>query len=132
MTTTNGACAVLAAARRTFFENMYAALIACVADAVGPNFPRTDIENDMGTIFRSRHFNMYERMNAPHRPVNTLSVTELHALKVDTAHRALHAKLLSRLNERPVNISMQVPLSAPLLSTSIMMMMISPGRRHLV
>ena len=75
----------------------------------------------MGKLFRGRYFNLYDRMNAIPRSVDTLSLKELYAIKHETTNRALNTKLLSSLNARvqALNISGSSVNNSPLIYESI-------------
>lgn len=106
---------------RIFFESLYETLIALLDDAFSKLNKRADIEREMGLLFRSRHFNLYKRKNQPPRSVDTLSVKELYTIKHETTNRALNAKLLSSLYEKPVNLGVQVAsvTNSPLITNFI-------------
>jgi hypothetical protein len=92
---------------RLFFEGLYISLINICDDAFRDLDCRSAIEVALGDIFRGRRFNLYRRINAPPRPVDTLSVKELYAIKHETSNRALNAKLLSALRAKPPAINIQ-------------------------
>jgi hypothetical protein len=52
---------------RKFFEALYDALIAILDDAFDRLKKRPDIEREVGSLFRSKHFNLYKRRNQPPR-----------------------------------------------------------------
>lgn len=68
----------------------------------------TEIEEELGLLFRSRHFNLAKRQNKPLRSVDTLSVKELYSLKHETSNRALNAKMLTSLYEKPETLGVTV------------------------
>ncbi|GFH17152.1 uncharacterized protein HaLaN_13718, partial [Haematococcus lacustris] len=100
---------------------MYDALIAILDDAFDRLKRRADIERDMGLLFRSKHFNLYKRKNQPLRSVDTLSVKELYALKHETSNRALNARTLASLFEKPPSLGVTVAAvtNSPLISQYI-------------
>ncbi|MEW5311231.1 MAG: hypothetical protein WDW38_002963 [Sanguina aurantia] len=66
-----------------------------------------EVEAEIGALFRTRHFNINQRKNQPARSVDTLSVKELYSLKHETTNRALNAKMLSSLYEKPPTLGVQ-------------------------
>ena len=46
-----------------FFETMYETLITILDEAFLKLAKRADIQEELGGLFRSRHFNMYRRQN---------------------------------------------------------------------
>jgi hypothetical protein len=46
---------------------LYDALIAILDDAFDRLKKRPDIEREVGSLFRSKHFNLYKRRNQPPR-----------------------------------------------------------------
>uniref|UniRef100_A0A7R9YXI8 Uncharacterized protein n=1 Tax=Chlamydomonas euryale TaxID=1486919 RepID=A0A7R9YXI8_9CHLO len=116
---------------RYFFETLYSTLITLADEAFSKLQRRPDIEREVGSLFRSRHFNMYERQNKPARSVDSLTVKELYSVKHETENRALNAKLLSSLFEKPATLGMQVAsvtnsplvtqyITSPIVSRSMM------------
>ena len=101
-------CSLRADAFRLFFEHLYNTLIDILDEAFSKLQKRKQIEEEMGTLFRTQHFNVYERRNQPPRSVDTLSVKELYSIKNETLNRALNAKLLSSLYEKPPSLEVQV------------------------
>lgn len=95
---------------RLFFEHLYNTLIDVLHEAFIKLQKRREIEEEIGLLFRSRHFNLYARTNSPARSVDTLSVKELYSIKNETLNRALNAKLLSSLYEKPKALEVQVLL----------------------
>jgi hypothetical protein len=93
---------------KLFFEAMYETLIQIVDEAFSKQNRRPDIEREVGQLFRSKHFNVYDRKNLPARSVDSLTVKELYSIKHETENRALNSKLLSSLYEKPVNLGMMV------------------------
>lgn len=102
---------------RLFFEGLYIVIINICDDALGALDIRHDIEIQVGRLFRGRYFNLYDRMNATPRSIDTLSLKELYAIKHETANRALNSKLLSSLNVRAkaLNISGSSVNNSPLI-----------------
>jgi hypothetical protein len=102
---------------RLFFEALYITIINICDDALSALHIRRDIEILMGRIFRGRYFNLYDRVNAVPRSIDTLSLKELYAIKQETENRALNSKLLSSLNARPksLNISASAVNHSPLI-----------------
>ncbi|GMH45089.1 hypothetical protein BSKO_13046 [Bryopsis sp. KO-2023] len=92
---------------RLFFEHLYNTLIDILDEAFAKLQKRKQIEEEIGTLFRTQHFNVYERRNQPPRSVDTLSVKELYSIKNETLNRALNAKLLSSLYEKPPSLEVQ-------------------------
>ncbi|GIL44955.1 hypothetical protein Vafri_2395 [Volvox africanus] len=86
---------------------------------------RSEIESEIGALFRSRHFNSNQRKYEAPRSVDTLGVKELYSLKHETTNRALNAKMLSSLYAKPPSLSVQVasvtnsPLIAQYISSPI-------------
>ena len=91
---------------RLFFEGVYIMTINLCDDAFAALARRATIETHLGHLFRGRHFNLYARLNRAPRSVDTLALKELYAIKHETSNRALNAKLLASLNERPKNLNM--------------------------
>lgn len=102
---------------RLFFEGLYIVIINICDDALAGLEIRHDIEIQLGKLFRGRYFNLYDRMNAMPRSVDTLSLKELYAIKHETVNRALNGKLLSSLNARlqALNISGSAVNNSPLI-----------------
>lgn len=93
---------------KLFFEAMYETLIQIIDEAFSKQNRRPDIEREIGQLFRSKHFNVYDRKNLPARSVDSLTVKELYSIKHETENRALNSKLLSSLYEKPTNLGMMV------------------------
>lgn len=106
---------------KQFFEGLYDTLIWLLDDAFFKLNKRADIEREIGLLFRSRHFNLYKRRNQPPRSVDTLGVKELYSIKHETTNRALNAKLLSSLYEKPTSLGVQVAsvTNSPLITQYI-------------
>lgn len=116
---------------RMFFESLYESLIGVADEAFLRLGKRAEIEREIGMLFRSKHFNLYNRKNAPSRSVDSLTVKELYSVKNETTNRALNAKLLSSLFEKPETLGVQIasvtntPLvtqfvSSPIVARSMM------------
>jgi len=107
---------------RMFFELLYETLINIMDEAFTKLSKRPEIENEIGQLFRSKHFNLYKRKHVPPRSVDTLSVKELYTLKHETSNRALNAKMLSSLYEKPSSIGVTVAsvTNTPLITQYVM------------
>lgn len=106
---------------RVFFEALMAGLISILDAAFSKLDKRADIEAEIGHLFRSKHFNINHRRYQPARSVDTLSVKELYSIKHETTNRALNAKMLSRLHEKPFMLAVQVAsvTNSPLVTQCI-------------
>eukprot|EP00798_Chlamydomonas_sp_ICE-L_P007997 gene7997-1224_t len=107
---------------RAFFESLYETLISVCELAFQHQLGhRPEISQEIGVIFRSRHFNMYKRKNLPPRSVDTLGVKELYAIKNESSNRILNARMLSTLFEKPPSIGITVAsvTNSPLISQYI-------------
>eukprot|EP00201_Polytomella_parva_P022946 CAMPEP_0175044894 /NCGR_PEP_ID=MMETSP0052_2-20121109/4085_1 /TAXON_ID=51329 ORGANISM="Polytomella parva, Strain SAG 63-3" /NCGR_SAMPLE_ID=MMETSP0052_2 /ASSEMBLY_ACC=CAM_ASM_000194 /LENGTH=303 /DNA_ID=CAMNT_0016308293 /DNA_START=403 /DNA_END=1314 /DNA_ORIENTATION=+ len=93
---------------KMFFESMYESLILILDEAFQKLEKRSEIEKEIGLLFRSKHFNSNQRRFQPPRSIDTLSIKELYTLKNETVNRALNAKMLSTLREKPPVLPMQV------------------------
>jgi len=107
---------------RMFFESLYTTLNAVLDEAFGRLGKKAEIEREVGALFRSKHFNMGQRHNQPARSVDTLSCKELYAIKHETTNRALNARMLASLFEKPPTIGVTVAsvTNSPLISQYIM------------
>lgn len=52
---------------RLFFEALYQTLILLLDEAFARLQKRAEIEQEIGNMFRSKHFNLYKRKNQPPR-----------------------------------------------------------------
>jgi hypothetical protein len=93
---------------RLFFESLYESLINIADEGFHRMQKRADIEYEIGQIFRTKHFNLYKRKNQPPRSVDSLTVKELYTVKNETTNRALNAKLLGSLYEKPETLGVTV------------------------
>lgn len=91
------------------------------AGSSGTGNRREEIESEVGSLFRSKHFNANKRRHSEPRSVDTLGVKELYALKHETTNRALNAKMLSSLHTKPPTLAVQVAsvTNSPLISQYI-------------
>jgi len=106
---------------RKFFEALYDSMNSILDEAFERLKKRADIERELGLLFRSKHFNLYHRRNVAPRSVDTLSVKELYALKSETENRALNARMLASLFEKPPALAVTVAsvTNSPLISQFI-------------
>eukprot|EP00798_Chlamydomonas_sp_ICE-L_P027098 gene27098-2322_t len=97
---------------KAFFESLYETLIAAMDEAFPRMNKHQEIEEEIGLMFRSRHFNMYERKNKP------ASVKELYATKNESNNRILNARMLASLFEKPTSTGITVAsvTNSPLVS----------------
>ncbi len=67
-------CVTVSLLHRKFFEALYESLICILDEAFDRLKKRPEIEKEMGSLFRSKHFNMYSRRHQPPRYVAVVTV----------------------------------------------------------
>lgn len=90
-----------------FFETFYDVLAAVMRDAFASQRNDAAIEVELGSIFRTNHFNLANRTHNPPRSIDTLSLRELHALKTEGSSLSLNAKMFTSLCEKPTALGVQ-------------------------
>ncbi|KAF6260711.1 hypothetical protein COO60DRAFT_855780 [Scenedesmus sp. NREL 46B-D3] len=114
---------------RLFFEALYNSMAAVLDEAFERVGKQQAIHQELGRLFRGRHFNIAARVNGPQRSVDSLTVTQIWSLKNETDNRSLHAKLISGLYEKPAALGVQVASQSntPLVSQAVVSPMVACG-----